>query len=136
HGLMPDFMMAKFVTMEVRADFGPVYLVNFAAAALGLAWLLIAGPHHKSPTVQKLAAAVTWVFTLKFLQLLGRHSLHVYVWHVAIVYAVYYIDAYTPDFSQVTKTLIAFAAIALLAIPALWRERDRLFSSGQKVAAE
>lgn len=136
HGLMPDFMMAKFVTMEVRADFGPVYLVNFAAAALGLAWLLIAGPHHKSPTVQKLAAAVTWVFTLKFLQLLGRHSLHVYVWHVAIVYAVYYIDAYTPDFSQVTKTLIAFAAIALLAIPALWRERDRFFSSGQKVAAE
>jgi hypothetical protein len=125
HGLMPDFIVEKFAPMEIRADFGPVYLLNFAAVAVGLAWLLVAGPRHHSSAVRGLAAGVTWLFSLSFLRLLGRHSLHVYVWHVAIVYAVYYFDARTPELSQLAKTGIAVVSIALLALPALWRERDR-----------
>lgn len=134
HGLMPEMVAAKFAPMEIRADFGPVYLLNFAAVAIGIAWLLIAGSRHHSPLVRKIAAATTWVFSLRFLQLLGRHSLHVYVWHVAIVYAVYYIDGRTPELSQLTKTLIALAGIALLALPPLWRERDRYFTTDGKAA--
>lgn len=126
-GLMPDFMIAKFATMEIRADFGPVYLLNFIAVAAGLAWLLIAGPRHGNALVRRLASGVTFVFTLPYLRLLGRHSLQVYVWHVAIVYAVYYIDARTPELTQLHKTLIALACLLLLSLPALWRERDRLF---------
>lgn len=131
HGLMPDFVIEKFWPMEIRADFGPVYLVNFAAVAFGLSWLIVAGPRHRSAWVRKCADAVTWVFTLGFLRLLGRHSLHVYVWHVAIVYAVYYFDQRTPELSQLTKTVIAVVSIALLALPAIWRERDRYFGSAQ-----
>lgn len=126
-GLMPDFMIGKFATMEIRADFGPVYLVNFVAVAYGMAWLLVAGPKHENVVVRRVADALVWVFTLRFLQFLGRHSLHVYVWHVAIVYAVYYIDQRTPELSQLSKTVIAIASVALLALPAIWRERDRLF---------
>ncbi|MFN7027027.1 MAG: OpgC domain-containing protein, partial [Pseudorhizobium sp.] len=73
------------------------------------------------------AGVLTWIFSLKFLQLIGRHSLYVYVWHVAIVYAVYYFDGRSPELSQMTKTAIAFVGIALLAIPAIWREREKFF---------
>lgn len=126
HGLLPDFMLEKFATMEVRADFGPVYLLNFAAVASGLAWLLIAGPRHASPHVRKIASLLTALFSLSYLRLLGRHSLQVYVWHVLIVFAVYYFDGHTPELSQLTKTAIALFCVALLSLPALYRERDRL----------
>lgn len=129
HGLMPGVVLEKFGLMEVRADFGPVYLLNFAAVAYGLAWLLIAGPRHPNARIQKIAAYLTSVFTLKFLQLLGRHSLQIYVWHVLIVYMVYYIDGRTPELSQLTKTMIACVALALLALPAIWRDRERLFAN-------
>src|SRR5690606_18929482 len=89
----------------------------------------IAGPQHHSAVVRSVSAALRWVFTLGFLRLLGRHSLHVYVWHVAIVYAVYYIDGLTPELSQFTKTWLALISIGLLALPALWRERDRYVST-------
>ncbi|NSZ86001.1 OpgC domain-containing protein [Agrobacterium tumefaciens] len=134
-GLMPEFVMGKFSTMEIRADFGPVYLINFLAVGVGLTWLVIAGPKHHRPIVRSIAQGVIWVLSLKFLQLLGRHSLQVYVWHVAIVYGVYYLDGRTAELSQVSKTLIALTAIGLLALPALWRERDKwIGSSGQKTA--
>lgn len=125
NGLLPGFVMERFGSMEVRADFGLVYLVNFLAVGYLVAWLIIAGPKHENAAVRRIADAVHWVFTLRFLQLLGRHSLQVYVWHVAIVYLVYYIDARTPELSQVTKTIIGVVAIASLALPALWRERDK-----------
>jgi hypothetical protein len=138
--LLPQSVLDKFATMEIRADFGPVYLVNFAAVAIGLAWLLIAGPKHHNMWVRVLARGVTAVFTFRFLRLLGRHSLQVYVWHVAIVYAVYYADGRTPELSQLSKTTIAVVCIALLALPALWREREqiaaRLLGQGKTDAAK
>ncbi len=124
HGLMPAELVSKFATMEIRADFGPVYLINFAAAATLITWLIIAGPRHRSPWVQSIANAIISVLSLRFLQLLGRHSLYVYVWHVGIVYAVYYFDGRTPELSELSKTAIAGVHCAL-AIPALWRERDK-----------
>ncbi len=125
HDLLPQYLLDKFATMEIRADFGPVYLINFPAVAIGLVWLLAAGPRHHNAHVRRLAGGLTWLFSLSFLRLLGRHSLHVYIWHVAIVYTVFYIDQRTPEFSQITKTLIALASVMLLSLPALWRERDR-----------
>ena len=126
HDLLPEPVLAKFSTMEVRADFGLVYLVSFPAAAFLVTWLIVAGPKHEHIAIRRIAAALRWVFSLGFLRLLGRHSLHVYVWHVAIVYGVYYIDQQTPMFSQLEKTLIALIAVATLSLPALWRERDNL----------
>lgn len=125
HDLLPQYLLDKFATMEIRADFGPVYLMNFAAAALGLAWLLIAGPHHRSATVRRMAAGITWIFSIRYLQLLGRHSLHIYVWHVMIVYMIFYLDGNTPLLSQTAKTMIAVVCLGLLSLPALYRERDR-----------
>ena len=133
HDLLPQYMLDKFATMEIRADFGPVYAMNFAGVALLIAWVLIAGPYHRAAWVRKAAALLTGLFTLRYLRLLGRHSLHIYVWHVLIVYMVYYLDGRTPMLSQLTKTTIAAVALALLSLPALWRERDKLF--GRDVVA-
>lgn len=130
HGLLPQFVLVKFATMEIRADFGPVYVMNFAAAAIGFVWLLTAGPRHTNVWVRRMSVMLIWLFSSSFLRLLGRHSLQVYVWHVVIVYMVFYIDQRTPEFSQVSKTLIVFVSIALLSLPALWRERAR-FSGGR-----
>jgi hypothetical protein len=129
HELMPPHMIGKFASMEIRADFGPVYLLNFAAVAMLITWLIVAGPKHKALWVQKIAAAITWVFSLRYLQLLGRHSLYVYVWHVGIVYFVYYFDGRSPELNELTKTAIALVAVGLLSVPALWRERDKLFGN-------
>jgi len=122
HGWMPDDLIQRFAAMEVRADFGPVYLINFAAVAVGMSWMVIAGPAHHNATVRAVANGIVWLFSLSFLRLLGRHSLQIYVWHVALIYAVNLFDTAVPDSSQVVRIAIAFVCIGLLALPALWRE--------------
>lgn len=124
-GIPPEPIIQKIEQMAVRGDFGPVYLVNFVAAAVGLTWLMIAGPEHARAPVRRVAGAVRHFFSLPFLRLLGRHSLHVYVWHVAIVYGVYYVDQQYGPFPVWLKTAVALGGIGLLALPALWRERRR-----------
>lgn len=125
HDLLPQPVLDKIAPLEVRADFSLVYLVNFAAAATGLTWLLMAGTAHRRWAVRLPAHMMRWLFSLRFLRLLGRHSLHVYVWHVAIVYAVYYIDQRWHPLPFAAKAGFALAGVALLTLPALWRERRR-----------
>lgn len=127
HDSMPIDMLGPFQSYENRSEFGLVYFLNFAAAASGIAWLLVAGPGHASRRVRAFAALLSRLFRLPFLRLLGRHSLQVYVWHVVIVYLVRFVDFETPRFGQPLKTAIAFGCIALLSLPALYRERARLF---------
>ena len=134
HGLMPGFVLEKFGLMEVRADFGPVYLLNFAAVAYGFAWLLIAGPRHQSPVIQKIAAGMTTVFSFSYLRLLGRHSLQIYVWHVLLVYGVRYLDGRVGEMSELTKTAITLFCLALLSLPAIWREREKFFGNKEDKA--
>ena len=124
-GIPPEPIIQKIEAMAVRGDFGPVYLVNFAAAGIGLAWLMIAGKDHARAPVRRVAEAVRRFFSLSYLRLLGRHSLHVYVWHVAIVYGVYYVDQAHGPFPVWLRTAVTLAGIGLLSLPALWRERGR-----------
>ncbi|RYH02931.1 MAG: hypothetical protein EON57_09780, partial [Alphaproteobacteria bacterium] len=135
HDYMPIDILGTFQSYENRSEFGLVYLLNFTAAASGLAWLLVAGPEHASARVRRFAGFLSWLFKLPFLRLLGRHSLQVYVWHVIIVYLVRFVDFETPRFSQLLKTTIAFGCIALLSLPAVYRERARLFGRVEGTAA-
>ncbi|MEH3103353.1 MAG: OpgC domain-containing protein [Sphingomonas phyllosphaerae] len=123
YGMLPQWLIEKIDLLGIRGDFGPIYLINFVAATVGLTWLLIAGKDHPRPAVRRIAEVTRTLFSQAFLRLLGRHSLHVYVWHVAIVYAVYYVDQTHGPFATWLKTAIALAGIALLALPAVWRER-------------
>lgn len=122
YGLVPDALGERFFWLDTRGEFSFVYLLNFTAIAYLVAWTLIAGPRSQSSVVQVAARALTAVFTLPFLQLIGRHSLQVYVWHVIVVYLVKAIDVRYGAFGEASKTAIAFTAVASLALPALWRE--------------
>ncbi|HBF30783.1 MAG TPA: hypothetical protein DDW73_14320 [Rhizobium sp.] len=132
YGMLPDVVLQKFGTMEVRADFGPVYLLNFIALSSLIAWLLIAASKHESAFVRKAASVLNSLFSLSFLRLIGRHSLQVYVWHVLIVFAVRYMDGMIGPFSELTKTAIAVFCVSLLALPAIYRERDVFFPQAEE----
>ncbi|ODN69309.1 OpgC family protein [Methylobrevis pamukkalensis] len=123
--VMPEAVMARFAAQDVRGEFSLQYLLNFSALAFVVAWTMIAGPQSESRIVQGAARLLHGVFGLPVLQLIGRHSLHVYVFHVIMIYLIVAFDHAVGPFGEMTKTLIAVLAVAALVIPALWRERGR-----------
>jgi hypothetical protein len=108
----------RFRVHDNRQEFSLIFLLNFATLAYAVAWALIAGPRSPYPWVRWLAVVLWHLFTLRFLQLLGQHSLQVYAYHVVLVYALVAFDWYLGPFGVLTKTLITLAAIASLALPA------------------
>jgi hypothetical protein len=128
--IVPEGIAVYFHAYDIRGDFSIIYLLNFAALAYLMAWVLIAGPGGASRLVQAIAKGMTWFLQLPFLALIGRHSLQVYCWHVVLVYLLKGVDWNFGPFSELTKTTIALAAILSLATPALYRER-RLRAAAQ-----
>ncbi|EIE51459.1 hypothetical protein AL036_05805 [Salipiger aestuarii] len=125
HGAMPRDMFAAFRPLEYRSNFGLVYLLNFAAAGFLFTWIAIAGQSDPLRAVRALSRAITWVFTRPLLCLLGRHALHVYIWHVVLVYAVRYIDNAWGPGGQGVNTALALGSIALLWLVPIIRERPK-----------
>jgi hypothetical protein len=120
--LIPPPILERFSQFELRGDFSLVYLLNFAAAGAGLAWLLIAGPGSPRAWIRKLSGLLLGLFRTPFLRLLGRHSLQIYAWHVLLVFGVRALDFYEGPFPQASRIAIALVCLALLMLPALWRE--------------
>jgi hypothetical protein len=120
---LPEPIAARFQVLANRGEFGIVYLLNFAAAAYAMTWVIRVGPATASALLRRLAGLLSGLFNLSFLRLLGRHSLQVYAWHVIVVYLLKAVDHDWGPFGEATKTLIAVTGIALLAIPALFLER-------------
>lgn len=121
--LVPEEMAARFWQYADRGEFGLVYLVNFAALAYLIAWLLRCGPEAGDAGVRALAGLLRRLFSLPFLTLLGRHSLQVYAFHVILVYAVMLLEWRYGTMGEVQKTTIILLSIASLALPAVVRER-------------
>ena len=123
--IVPREVMQRFRTYENRPEFGPIFLVNFAALGYAVAWLMIAGPNSSNALARRVGGLLDRLFRLRYLQLVGRHSLQIYAWHVIIVYLVLYLDHHAKPLGEASKTLIAITAIGLLSLPALWIERRR-----------
>ncbi|WP_294928808.1 OpgC domain-containing protein [uncultured Paracoccus sp.] len=126
-GLMPEEMGQKFRSLDSRVEFSFVYLANFMATGYLVAWMVMAGSRAQNGIVRAIGKGMRWIFDLPFLRLLGRHSLHVYVWHVIVIYLLKGFEYHHGPFDEWTKTAIALLAIASLAIPALYRERTSLW---------
>lgn len=112
--------------VEAQGDkprLGWLGVLNLAAIAYVLTWLVVAAPRARSPVMQGVGRAASTVLNLSFLRLIGRHSLHVYVWHVALVYGARLLDIEVGPFGEVTKVGLAVAVYGLLAAPAVVRER-------------
>ncbi|WP_207459244.1 OpgC domain-containing protein [Azospirillum sp. SYSU D00513] len=123
NGLVGPAVEAHFLRHVNRTEFSLVYLANFAALAYVIAWLLIAGHRSDHPVAAWTGQFLHRLFTLPFLRLLGRHSLHVYLFHVLVSYAVLLLDLFFGPFGETTKTMLLLSSITSLAIPALLRER-------------
>ncbi|HEX8568924.1 MAG TPA: OpgC domain-containing protein [Caulobacteraceae bacterium] len=118
HALV-DPLLGLLDPVAGKTRLGLLQLVNVAAIAWALAWLAIAAPGARSPFPRAAGGLVHAVLGWSFLQRLGRASLRVYVWHVALVYAVLALDQALGPFPQPVRCLIAVAALALLAVPTL-----------------
>ncbi|SET29610.1 OpgC family protein [Stigmatella erecta] len=121
-GLLPEAMQARLRAVEIRAEFSLMFLLNFAAMAYLVGWVLVAGERSASRFVRRTGEGLRALFTLPFLRLIGRHSLQAYVWHVLVIYLLKAVDYHHGPFHELTKTAIAVAAVASLALPALLQE--------------
>jgi hypothetical protein len=133
HFTLPEPIAARFHILANRGEFGIVYLLNFAAAAYALTWVIRVGPQTASASLRMLARLLTGLFNLSFLRLIGRHSLQVYAWHAIMIYLLKAVDHDWGPFNEATKTLIAVAGVALLAVPALVLERVRPAVAGLRL---
>ena len=115
-------MKQRFLFYASRQEFALVYLLNFILLAYVVAWLLIAGPSSKHQLVSRIGGALRFVLGLSFLQLLGRHSLLVYAWHVVLIYIIVWSNLAVGPFGWIARTAIAICGIALLALPAVYGE--------------
>lgn len=114
---------AAFLATNTRQAFSAIYAIAFAVDLFIFAWLLVAGPESKSKLIHRCAAFVQWFFTRKALTFLGSHSLQVFAFHIAVVYLLEFL---IPDhrIGQVPGTLILFASVGALYIPAWLHERS------------
>ena len=81
--------------------------------------------------MRRLAAMLRGLVMLPFLRLIGRHSLQTYVWRLMLVFGMRIADFHAGPFPQPVRIILALACIGLLALPAIWRERGRLFAAPQ-----
>ena len=125
HGLMPKEMLELFWPFDKRSNFSVIYLANFVAAAVLFSWLAIAGRQDRLAPVRMISNGLRWFFTRPALCLLGRHSLHVYAWHVVLIYAVRYYDSTWGPSGAGINTFLGLYVIALMWVPPLIRERAR-----------
>jgi len=132
--VMPEDMAKQVAGLDNRVDFSFIYLVNFIATGYLVAWTIMAGPRSENAMVRTLGNGLSWLFSLSFLRLLGRHSLQVYTFHVILVYLLKVFEHHHGPFTELGKTAIALAAVASLSIPALYRERKNFFGKRQAEA--
>jgi hypothetical protein len=137
NGYLPSGSEAVWEALTERRDLGPILVLNFAALAWLVGWLLMAGREARlfgaRPASRLLHRLLDW----SFLRLLGRHSLQVFAYHAVLVYLLIALDWYLGPWSEPTETVTAFLAMASLALPALLHESMLVRQRAQaSVAAE
>lgn len=84
--LLGEEYSTRILTRADRANLGFIYPIAFAIDLFVVVWLLQAGPHDRRAWIRRAAAAIAWLFTRRFLVVLGQHSLHVFSFHILVFY--------------------------------------------------
>ena len=100
-----------------RHNVSVIHLISFLVDLYVLTWLAQAGPWARSAPIRRVAAAIRWLFTRRFLTFLGQHSLQVFAWHVMVLYAAILLTQGRP-IGEISGTLLILCAVASLFIPA------------------
>ncbi|WP_162527160.1 OpgC domain-containing protein [Sphingomonas solaris] len=132
--ISPSFT-ETFVLANKRSDFGGLYTLAFVIDLYVLTWLLSAGSSSNVMATRKLAEFLRRFFSARPLIFLGQHSLQVFAFHIAIVYA---LGIFAPrgGFGEpYDSAIIAIAALSLF-LPAKLHEfmvqRDKRKKSAQQ----
>jgi len=113
-----------FLMESVRQDFSPVHLLNFALDLFLVTWLIVAGQSSGIRFLALTSSWVTWLFTRKALVFLGQHSLHVFSFHILVVYvATIALEKGPPD--EVTGSILLIMGALSLYIPATFHALTR-----------
>jgi hypothetical protein len=134
HDIGPaDLITTLYRDYATREEFSLVYLANFVLLAYVVAWLLMAGPRSEHKPVAVIGRGLTWLFSLSFLRLLGRHSLTVYAWHTVLVYTLIWCQwAFCPPIPslawKVSEVAIVLFCVGLLALPTVYSEPQVLIN--------
>lgn len=106
-----------FLASNPRVDFTAIYVLAFAVDLFLITWLLVAGPECGIALLRWASRLVEWIFTRRFLVYLGQHSLHVFSYHILLVYVVSLVF-YGQEISELKGSLILIFGAASLYIPA------------------
>ena len=130
--LISDEYSRSVLTANQRQNFSLVYFVNFAAVLYAVTWIVVAGPECGVRWLSTVARRVRWLFTRQFLVFLGQHSLHVFSFHILLVYLLACIFDGEPV-SEAFGSLILITSVASLYLPAIghaWLQRRSAASTG------
>ena len=126
-----EMLGAEFsAAFNARTDRGlltSIYPIAFLIDLFAVVWMLRIGVSDRNRWIRAASAAMAWLFSRRFLVMLGQHSLHVFTWHILMYYV---LATLVPkfDLSEVERTLVLVAAVASLYLAAFghgWlRERE------------
>ncbi len=118
-----------------RGNFSIIYVVAFYLDLFLVTWLLVAGERCGIMWVEVLARAVRWIFTRRFLVFLGQHSLHVFSFHILLVYV---IDILLEgrQVGELQGSIILIAGAASLYIPAYWHAKTQQKAQERKAQTQ
>lgn len=100
-----------------RPNLSVLYVVAFFLDLFLITWLLVAGKECGVKLIEQTSQFVEWVFTRRFLVFLGQHSLHVFSYHILVVYFLW-IVAEDQTFSQLGGSLVLILATGSIYLPA------------------
>jgi len=119
-----------FLQMTSRNEFSVIYVVAFYLDLFLVTWILVAGRTCGISTIEKLGHLVNWIFTRRFLVFLGQHSLHVFSYHILLVYLVSIWRSEQPV-PELMGSIILLLGAASLYIPAWLHARVQNRNKGR-----
>lgn len=124
--ISPEFS-ERFLSNNERGDFAAIYVIAFALDLYLFVWLIVAGRESHNKIVRKCGDLIVWFFTLPVLVMLGRHSLSLFTYHVALVYFCSFIIA-GREVSEMTGVAVLATSVASLFLFAYLLDRRRFKS--------
>ncbi len=115
--LLGDDYSIRILTRSDRAILGVIYPFAFAIDLFAIVWLLQAGPTDRSRWVRRAAAWIDWLFTRRWLIVLGQHSLHVFSFHILIYYLLATVMPMV-ELSQPARALVLVVSVLSLYLAA------------------
>lgn len=114
-----------------RGNLSVIYIAAFYLDLFLVTWLLVAGAHCGQKWIELLSRAVRWFFTRRFLVFLGQHSLHVFSFHILLVYVID-ILLEGEHVGELQGSLILLAGVLSLYLPALWHAKVQTKAKASK----